>query len=256
MSLLQTDHLDLDIGGRRLVSGLNLAVEAGQCWAILGPNGSGKTSLLHCLARLRPPSAGRILLDGRALETHPRKQLARRLGLMPQDNNDPFPMQVREAALLGRYPHLGGWQWEGRAERERIDRLLDELDLLGLAERNIQTLSGGERRRLAFATLLAQDPAVLLLDEPTNHLDLRRQLDVLQRVRRRAVRAGKAALLVLHDINLAARFCDHALLLMPDGDCLQGPVAELFTDATLSRLYSWPMLSAEVGKGRVWLPEL
>lgn len=256
MSLLRTDNLGINIGARRLVADLNLTVEPGQCWAVLGPNGSGKTTLLHCLARLRPPDDGGIRIDDQTVASFERKHLARRLGLMPQDNHDPFPLQVREAALLGRYPHLGGWQWEGREEVARIDRILDELELLPLAERNIQTLSGGERRRLAFATLLAQDPAVLLLDEPTNHLDLRRQLDVLQRVRRAVDVDGKAALLVLHDVNLAARFCDRILMLMPDGACLQGPAAELLNADTLSRLYAWPMRSVTADGGRLWFPEL
>ncbi|BCO32941.1 ABC transporter ATP-binding protein [Thiohalobacter sp. COW1] len=256
MSLLRTEQLGIDIGQRRLVAGLDLVVEPGQCWAILGPNGSGKTTLLHCLARLRQPETGRILIDGQPLESHPRKALARRLGLMPQDNHDPFPLQLREAALLGRYPHLGGWQWEGREEVARVDQILGELELLALAERNIQTLSGGERRRLAFATLLVQDPALLLLDEPTNHLDLRRQLDVLQRVRRSLDHSDKAALLVLHDVNLAARFCNHVLMLMPDGTCLQGPVDELLNAGNLSRLYAWPMQSVAADGGRFWFPQL
>ncbi|MAT64182.1 MAG: ABC transporter [Gammaproteobacteria bacterium] len=256
MSLLRTEQLGIGIAERRLVSGLELVVEPGQCWAILGPNGSGKTTLLHCLARLRQPETGRILIDEQPLESHPRKALARRLGLMPQDNHDPFPLQLREAALLGRYPHLGGWQWEGREEVARVDHILGELELLGLAERNIQTLSGGERRRLAFATLLVQDPALLLLDEPTNHLDLRRQLDVLQRVRRAVDSRDKAALLVLHDINLAARFCDRILMLMPDSACLQGPADELLNAGNLSRLYAWPMQSVAADGGRLWFPEL
>ncbi|HSH30726.1 MAG TPA: ABC transporter ATP-binding protein [Thiohalobacter sp.] len=256
MSLLRTEQFGINIGQRRLVADLDLVVEPGQCWAILGPNGSGKTTLLHSLARLRPPDTGRILIDGQPLESHPRKALARRLGLMPQDNHDPFPLQLREAALLGRYPYLGGWQWEGRKALDRVERILEELELLRLAERNIQTLSGGERRRLAFATLLVQDPALLLLDEPTNHLDLRRQLDVLQRVRRSVDHSDKAALLVLHDVNLAARFCTHILMLMPDGACLQGPTDALLDAGNLSRLYAWPMQSVGTDGGRLWFPEL
>ena len=228
MSLLRTDGLTVTIGKLRLCSGLNLAIEPGQCWAVLGPNGSGKTTLLHTLAGLRAPEAGRIHLDETALESIARKQLARRIGLMPQDNSDPFPMQAFETAMLGRYPYLSSWK----------------------------TLSGGERRRLAFATLLVQDPALMLLDEPTNHLDLHQQIKVLGRIRELTRTGDKSAMLVLHDINLAARYCDHCLMLMPDGSHRQGGTEDLFTTELLSELYSWPMQAVNSEAGRVWVPEL
>lgn len=253
--LLETVGLDVAVGGRRLVSGLDWTIRPGECWALLGLNGAGKTSLLHTLGGLRPPAAGEIRLDGTALSALGRRRIARRLGVLFQDYQDLFPGTVLETAMTGRLPHLAPWRWESAADRERVQRALAEVDLEGFADRAVNTLSGGERRRLALATVLAQAPAVYLLDEPINHLDLHHQITMLETVRRR-IAEGAAAVLVLHDLNLAARFCDRACLLLQGsaGETRLGSLDALFRPETLSRLYGHSIRVFESPEGPLYHP--
>ncbi|RCX24939.1 ABC transporter ATP-binding protein [Thioalbus denitrificans] len=253
-ALLETAGLTVEVGGVRVCAGLELAVAPGQCWGILGRNGTGKTTLLHTLAGLRPPAAGRIRLDGRALPGLERRTVARRLGILLQDYVDAFPSTVLETALTGRHPHLGPWEWEGPADLAAARAALGRVGLGAFESRPVQTLSGGERRRLAIATLLTQDPALYLLDEPTNHLDLNHQVSVLEELSRTLRRGGRAALMVLHDPNLAARFCDRLLLLHGEGVTQAGPATDLLTAANLERLYRHPMRAIPTPSGTAWLP--
>ncbi len=249
---LQARDLQVHVGTVRVCDAASLRFEPGSCWAILGVNGAGKTTLLHTLAGLRPPGAGEVRLDDRPLAELERRAIARRLGLMPQDTPDPFPATVLETALLGRHPWLSRWQWESADDEALARQALAELELAPLADRLVTTLSGGERRRLALATLQVQAPPVMLLDEPTNHLDLRHQHQVLGLLRERA-RAGHTVLMVLHDLNLAARYCDHALLLGGDGEILQGPVDAVLDPVTLSRLYGIPIQRIETDQQRLFV---
>lgn len=253
--LLAVQDLTVTIGGKELCRGLQLRVAPGQCWGILGRNGAGKTTLLHTLAGLRAPAAGRIMLSGRDLRSLSRRAVARAVGLLLQDSVDAFPATVLETALIGRHPHLGLWQWEGPEDLEAARRALRAVELADLEARPVNTLSGGERRRLAIATLLVQDPNLYLLDEPTNHLDLRHQITLLDLLTDQARRDGKALLMVLHDVNLAARYCDHLLLLFGDGTTLSGPAAEILQPEHLGRLYGHPVVpAARPDGGRAWLP--
>lgn len=238
---LCAQRLSLRIGARELVRDLDLEILPGQCWCILGQNGSGKTSLLHALAGLRPVQGGQVLLEGTDIGRLPRRQVARRLGLLGQDHEDVFPATVLETALCGRHPHLSPWAWEGAGDLARAQAALQQLGLAELAGREVGTLSGGERRRLGIATLLTQDPRFLLLDEPTNHLDLHHQVEVLRLLSALARTRDRALVMVLHDVNLAARYCDHALLLFGDGRHGAGPAAEWLNAETLGRLYGHPM---------------
>jgi len=233
---LSAVDLNVAIAGRILVRDLNLTLEPGQFTAVLGENGAGKTTTLHTLAGLTPAVSGQVLLGGRPLNAWPRRARARRLGLLPQVSEDPFPATVLESALIGRHPYVGFWQWEGERDLGLVRAALSECDLTGADSRMVATLSGGERRRLALATVLAQDPGVMLLDEPLNHLDPHHQQDVLECLRRRAD-AGKAVLATLHDATLAARYADRVLLLYGDGAWEFGPVAATLTGPRLSRLF-------------------
>ena len=253
MSLLETRGLEIEVGGRRLCRGLDLRLEPGQCWALLGRNGAGKTSLLHTLAGLRPASSGEIALDGQSLAHLGRRQIARRLGLMFQDSADPFPSSVLETALLGRHPHLGPWGREDAEQLELARRALAQVGLEAFEQRPVASLSGGERRRLALASLLTQDPRLALLDEPVNHLDLPQQQRQLQLLRRRCEQ-GKAVLMVLHDVNLALRFCTHLLLLYGDGRHDQGPLEQVAERERLEQLYGHPLVEIQGPRGRLLVP--
>ena len=233
---LACTQLTVEVAGRTLVRELELAVVGGAVTAILGCNGAGKTMTLHTLAGLRAPARGSVTLDGALLANWPRRALARKLGLLTQTTEDPFPSTVLDSVLVGRHPHIDFWRWESDADRAIARTALAAVTLEDLVERDIATLSGGERRRVALATLLAQNPDVFLLDEPINHLDPHHQLDVLKLLREKA-HAGRTVVMSLHDAGLAARFSDYALLLFGDGEWLTGPTSEVLTPETMTKLY-------------------
>ena len=244
-SALQARGVDIRAGTRELVRALAIDFAPGELVAILGRNGSGKTLTLHTLAGLRSPHSGEVSLGGSAIRGLSRRQVAQRLGLLPQDLEDAFVTSAMEAVLIGRHPHLALWQWES-ADDERIAReALAAVEMDGFAQRRTDTLSGGEQRRVAVAALLAQQVRTFLLDEPTNHLDPHHQLAVLSLFRALAD-GGSTVITTLHDPTLAARFADRVLLLFGDGRWSLGPVATALTAATLSELYVTPMI--ELGK--------
>jgi iron complex transport system ATP-binding protein len=160
--------LTLAVPGRTLCRDVAFEVHAGECWVILGPNGAGKTTLLQTLAGLRPPAAGAILLGDRPIAEYAPRGRAQRLGFLPQDTVDAFPATALEIALGGRHPHIPRWHPESAADVRQARAALTAVGMSEAALRDVQTLSGGERRRVALAMLLAQDPEVMLLDEPTN----------------------------------------------------------------------------------------
>lgn len=247
--LLESHNLDVRIGGLQICRDANLEFREGECWGILGINGAGKTTLLHTLAGLRSPDSGQICLNGNPLQHMSRRCIARQLGLMLQDTPDPFPATVLDTALIGRHPHLSRWQWESALDIERAQAALGQVHLQGFEPRQVNTLSGGERRRLALATLLVQSPTMLLLDEPTNHLDLHHQHQLLTLLRDR-VHNGASIVMVLHDINHVVRYCDHVMLLCGDGEIIQGLQSEILNAEVLSRLYRHPVIEVELQQQR------
>ncbi len=252
--LLACSHLDVCVAERTLVRQLTLAITRGSMTCVLGRNGAGKTLTLHTLCGLRPPAAGSLQFDGRPLADWPKRPLAQRLGLLSQTTEDPFPSSVLDTALIGRHPHIGLWQWESEADRMIARAALQAVDMEALERRDIDTLSGGERRRVAIATLLAQDPELMLLDEPVNHLDPQHQIDVLRLLRARAD-AGRAVIMSLHDIGLATRFCDQALLLFGNGEWLHGATQQVMNEATISRLYDVTVREITWEGGRTFVAE-
>ncbi len=250
---LEARGLRVEIGGRVLCRSLDAVFRPGECWALLGQNGCGKSTLLHSLAGLRPPAAGEVLINGRPLGEWPGRARARRLGLLPQDSHDAFPATVLETALLGRHPHVPGWGWESAEDRRIAREALARMDLAGFEHREVTSLSGGERRRLALATLLTQDPDILLLDEPTNHLDLRHQIHCLGLIAGLARGRGRTVVMVLHDLNLAERFASHAIL-MADAEVELGRVNALFTPERLSRVFGHPLRRVGSNGTGCWQP--
>ncbi|MGD2129669.1 MAG: ABC transporter ATP-binding protein [Lysobacterales bacterium] len=249
MGILNCNDLDVRVADVRVVNGLELNVGRGEFWGLLGPNGIGKTTLLRCLAGLTEPTSGMVRLEDRDIAQLPRKLLARHIGMLQQHTVYVFDSSVLQTVLTGRHPHLGYWEREGPQDMEMANTALDSVGLDGFAGRSVTGLSGGEARRLAFATLLVQDPEIMLLDEPTNHLDLRHQVAIMGMIRARTRGNSKSALAALHDINLAARYCTHVIMLFGDGDWCAGPVDDMLSEGSLERLYHCPVERLEGPNG-------
>ena len=252
-AVLACRGLALTVPGRTLCRDVAFEVRAGECWVLVGPNGAGKTTLLNTLAGLRVPDAGTITIHGAPLTSLPPRSRARALGLLPQDTVDAFPATAFEIALAGRHPHVPRWQPESSADMARARDALTTVGMADAAARNVQTLSGGERRRVALAMLLAQDPDLLLLDEPTNHLDIAHEVRSLDLLAGLAQEHGKAVLMALHDLALAARYATHAILLGCE-KVESGPAAALLTAQKLSALYGQALIAVPHPRGTAFLP--
>lgn len=252
LSTLSAQALTIRVPHRLLVNSLSVVFEQGTFTAILGRNGAGKTLTLHTLAGLRPAASGEVFLDRRSLAQWPRRELARSLGLLTQTTEDAFPSTALEAALVGRHPHIGFWEWESEADRSAALQALAAVGLQGFEQREVSTLSGGERRRVALAALLTQAPDVYLLDEPINHLDPHHQLDILHLLREKASE-GHSVIMTLHDPALAARFSDRSLLLFGDGAWRFGATKEVLTEETMTQLYALPVREVKWDGGRTFV---
>ena len=250
--LFSCRNLKVDVSGRNLVDALDFEVDRGELLAVLGQNGSGKSLTMHTLAGLRRAAGGQVLLHGRDVAASGRQEIARHLALLPQHVDDIFPATVLDTAMIGRHPHIGRFQWESPADFAIGRAALESVDLAGLARRDVLTLSGGERRRLAIAQVLTQQPDVYLLDEPTNHLDPQHQLDALRLFREKAD-AGAGVIASLHDVNLAVRYADRCLLLYGDGRWDLGRTEAVLDERRLSRLYATPMEAVSWRDGRLFV---
>lgn len=211
MRLLQTDNLTVAIGRRNLITGLHWHVRRGEFWCVLGKNGSGKSSLLYTLAGLLPAANGSLQLGGEAIDSMSLAALARRRGLMQQQQSDAFSHSVLDTVLLGRTPYRIGAAWDADEDREAALAALARIGLSDKLQADITQLSGGERQRVALASLLAQAPDLMLMDEPTAHQDVAQQLAIMRLGRELA--QGHAIVASCHDINLTARFATHVLVL-------------------------------------------
>ena len=243
----------LEVGSRTLVAQLDLQVRAGECWAIVGPNGAGKTTLVATLAGLAVPASGEIAYDGVPVARLGPRERALRRGYLPQDSVDFFPATVLETALIGRHPHLARWQWESGADGARARDALAAFGLEGFDARDVRTLSGGERRRLALSALVAQDPGIFLLDEPSSHLDLGQQIAALGVITALARERGKAVVMVLHDLHLAVRFADYAIAL-GGGNARTGAAADILTAPALSELFGHRLVRVGEGAASTFIP--
>jgi iron complex transport system ATP-binding protein len=252
-SSLSAHQLTIGVAQRTLVRELSIQLAPGEFVAILGRNGSGKSLTLHTMAGLRAPTAGDVLMDGAPMHSLQRRNIARRLGFLAQDLEDGFVTTAIESVLIGRHPHLSLWEWESDADEKVARDSLAAVNLADFASRLTDTLSGGERRRVAIASLLAQDPAIFLLDEPTNHLDPHHQLAVLS-LFRELTRMGRTVVATLHDPTLAARFADRTVLLTGEGSWKIGATSEVMTAESLSELYLTPMAELRQDGRRVFVP--
>ncbi len=245
----------LEVGGRTLVRELSFRLNAGEMWCMLGPNGAGKTTFLHTAVGLREPQGGTVQLAGRRLHDWTPAEAAGLRGFLPQTLYDAFSASVLDSVMLGRHPHLARWQWEGEGDRDIALAALKVVDLAEFQDRDVLTLSGGERQRVALASLLAQDASLLLLDEPVSHLDLHHQVLVLTHLGRLARERGTGVLFTVHDLNLAARFASHALILTPQGVVRHGLIGEVMTESDLGCAFGHRVTRIEVAGRTLFVPE-
>ncbi len=236
MTPLTCEQLSISVAGRTLVNNLTLRLPGGSLTCVLGLNGSGKTLSLHTLAGLRPIQTGTISLFDIDISTLSRREIAVRLGLLLQVHEDAFPITVLDSVMMGQYAQLKFWEQESPALRQQASEVIHEMGLRGYETRLINSLSGGERRRVALATMRLQDPDIWLLDEPTNHLDPQHQMAIMETLSKLAG-DGKTILASIHDPLLAARYANHALLLSGNGDWEFGVASDLLTPERLQELY-------------------
>ena len=237
MPLLDAKGLRFDFGARRVLESVDLTLDDGEMVGIIGPNGAGKSTLVRLLAGILHPSAGTIRLRGRPLASWSRRERAREIALVPQDPRVDFPYSVLEVVLMGRAPHTSALGLAGPHDLAVARGALGLLEVADLEDRSIDELSGGERQRVFLARALAQEPHVLLLDEPTTHLDLRHQTQLHDVARRRCRDDGLAVLTVMHDVNLAAAYCDRLILLAAGRVACAGPPAVVLDAAVLERAF-------------------
>lgn len=254
MTSLVCNALDVSIAGKNICNGLNLELGDGQFWGLLGPNGIGKTTLLKCMAGLSAPDDGIVLLENQLIDKLPRRLIARLLGMLQQHTVYVFDADVLETAMTGRHPHLSYWEREGPEDKQKALDAIRIVDLEGFESRSVTGLSGGEARRLAFASLIVQEPDILLLDEPTNHLDMKHQIRIMDQVEKQVTQEQRSAMVALHDVNLAARYCSHILMLFGDGDWQAGVSTELLNQENLERLYQCPVEMVQTSAGQRFLP--
>ena len=255
--ILQTRNLTLQYPGKLLCCNLSLTIKPGECWAILGQNGCGKTTLIHALGGLRRVDSGNessVMIAGKPPQTWPRRELARNLGIMLQEEPGEFWGNVYEYVLLGRYPHIKNMFGWDAIDQDMTLKAIERMELTSLAHRPLITLSGGERQRARIALLLAQTPVYYLLDEPLQHLDLRHQLLAMTLFNELA-RQGSALVMVLHDISWASRFCDHILMLFDNGHVISGSTEETLNQSNLEALYQCNIKEVVVNHGRHFVPE-
>ena len=234
---LESRALSAGYGGRIVLEELSLSIEHGSITALVGPNGSGKSTVLKALARLLHPRQGAVYLDGRDISTLPTREVARRLAILPQSPNAPEGLTVGELVEQGRYPHVGPLRLFSETDRAAIARALEATEMTEFRRRPLDSLSGGERQRAWIALALAQETPVLLLDEPTTYLDIGHQFEVLDLIKRLNQEQRMTIVLVLHDLNQAARFSRRMVVFEEGRIVADGTPADVLTPDLLARVF-------------------
>lgn len=234
---LTAENLSLGYGGRPVIRGIDLSVTPGRVTGIIGANACGKSTLLRSMSRLLRPTTGRVLLDGRDVHSVPPKELARTLGLLPQSPVAPEGITVADLVGRGRHPHQGIMTRWSREDDEAVAFALDRTRTSELADRAVDELSGGQRQRVWIAMALAQQTDILLLDEPTTYLDVSHQVEVLDLLTDLNETSGITIVMVLHDLNLAARYCDEIVMIADGLVEAVGTPAEVFTEERVEKVF-------------------
>ena len=237
MSRIDVQSLNLSTGDKVLCRDLTFSLNFKESWGLLGKNGAGKTSLIHSIAGLREFNSGTIKLNDANIKELRRSELAREIGILFQNGLETLPSTVLETVMLGRHPHVQSLFKDDSDDIAIAQKALADFSLQEIQNRQINSLSGGEKQRVAIAMLTTQSPNMYLLDEPSNHLDIAYQMDILNILLRRLTEQNAGMLMATHDINLAARFCKKFILLFENGETLCGSSEDVLNQENLSRAY-------------------
>lgn len=242
---LEAENLSFSYGSRQVLRGVSFTLEPATCLGLVGPNGSGKSTLIKCLNRILVPT-GQVRLDGREMRSMGSMEIARCMSYVPQVLTVGMAITVFDFLLMGRRPHVR-WSVSDR-DVEKVTQAIQLLGLQDLAFRKTTQVSGGERQKVLIARALAQEPSILLLDEPTSSLDLRHQMEVMDLVRTLARERGMGVFMALHDLNLAARYCDRIMMLKEGAIVGEGAPSELFVPSFLQSVYGIEVSIHQEGK--------
>jgi iron complex transport system ATP-binding protein len=236
-ALFALNKVNIVINSAHILKEISAEIQAGEMVGIVGPNGSGKSTLLRTMAGVLVPTSGSVQFDGKEVSTIPRRELACRLAVVPQDCYVAFEYSVLEVVLMGRTPHIRRFGFENKRDVEVALQALKETNLLKLADRKVNTLSGGERQRVMIARALAQEADILFLDEPTAHMDINYQVETLCLLRRLNIEKRKTVIVVLHELNLASEFCDRLIMLYDGKIYADGAPEEVVTAENVESVY-------------------
>ncbi len=251
MAPLQIHNLTIKRQQQLICQNLNIDINPGECWVILGPNGVGKTTLLQHVGGLLETHLGDIKLNHRSIFSYKRKQLAQKIGFLLQHHDILMPAEVHETVLSGRYPHVNLFQPYNDIDLKIVEQLMAEFDLTSLKKRLLTELSGGELQRTMIATVFAQTPDYYLLDEPNNHLDLHYQIKLFRYLKTQLTN-NKSILMTLQDINLATMIASHLILIQHNGYIITGLRDDVLNETNLSDLYQQALKKVTIENRSLW----
>jgi iron complex transport system ATP-binding protein len=237
MHKLEVKNISLSYNHSPVVEDLSFELLPGELVGLIGPNGCGKTSIIKAISRVLPPRSGQIILDGKEIRYYSHSALAQVIGVVPQNPSLPDTFKVFEVVLLGRNPHLGWLRGEGPNDIGIAWRAMEKTGIAALAERKISELSGGERQRVTIARVLAQEPQVILLDEPTANLDLSHQIEIVGLMKNLCREKQIVVMIAIHDLNLAAQFCDRLIMINKGRIHAVGTPQEVITSENIREVY-------------------
>ncbi|MBM7644616.1 iron complex transport system ATP-binding protein [Scopulibacillus daqui] len=229
--------VSIGYGDQLIIKDLSLEIRKGAITTIIGPNGCGKSTLLKTIARVQQPKDGAIYLDGKAIHKEPKKEIAKRMAILPQNPEAPNGLTVRELVSYGRFPHQRGFGRLKKEDKDAVDRALSMTNTLDFAEKPVESLSGGQRQRAWIAMALAQETDLLILDEPTTFLDMAHQLDILKLLKQLNIEEQRTIVMVIHDLNLAARFSDYMIAMNSGTLIAEGTYRDIMTKDTLRKVF-------------------
>ena len=245
MSILKIENLDISINGREIIKDISFNVQRGEILGVIGPNGSGKTTLFRSISGVLKASGGNIVFDNKNIKNYSSKELAKKMSVIPQMIEITYPFSVEEFILMGRFPHSGRYGYSAHKDYEVINKIMKMTGIEEIKNRKMNELSGGERQRVLIAQGFARETGFMMLDEPTSHLDIYHQVQLLNLLNNYNKECGLTILVVLHDLNLAASYCDRLILLKDGTIYKEGSVKDVLTYQNIEYVYGTPVIVNE-----------